>query len=84
MEAFTVVAVGFLFALSAGVSIAQNGHMMDGGGWMGGIRRRVGADRPCRDRRAGCLGPLATPQVIRLMETRAFVSARVTAPHPRA
>ncbi len=36
MKAFTVVAVGFLFALSAGVSIAQNGHMMDGGGWMGG------------------------------------------------
>lgn len=36
MKAFTIVAAGFLFALSAGVSIAQNGHMMDGGGWMGG------------------------------------------------
>lgn len=36
MKAFTIAAAGFLFALSAGVSMAQNGHMMDGGGWMGG------------------------------------------------
>ncbi|RQW84229.1 MAG: hypothetical protein EHM62_01005 [Methylococcus sp.] len=36
MKAFTIVAVGSLSALSAGVSIAQDGHMMDGGGWMGG------------------------------------------------
>jgi hypothetical protein len=36
MKAFTIVAVGCLSALSADVSIAQNGHMMDGGGWMGG------------------------------------------------
>ncbi len=36
MKALTIVAAGLLFALSAGVSIAQNGHMMDGGRWMGG------------------------------------------------
>jgi hypothetical protein len=36
MKAFATVAAGFLFALSAGVAIARNGHMMYGGGWMGG------------------------------------------------
>lgn len=36
MKAFTIVTLGSLSALSADVSIAQNGHMMDSGGWMGG------------------------------------------------
>ncbi|MDP1931276.1 MAG: hypothetical protein Q8L60_07465 [Gammaproteobacteria bacterium] len=38
MKSFIIVVVGFLSALSAGVSVAQNGHMMDGGVWMGGYR----------------------------------------------
>ncbi|MEX2481971.1 MAG: hypothetical protein WD928_14030 [Gammaproteobacteria bacterium] len=36
MKAFIIGVVGSLSTLSAGVSIAQSGHMMDGGGWMGG------------------------------------------------
>jgi len=36
MKAFTIVAVGSLSTLRAGVSIAQSGRMMDGSGWMGG------------------------------------------------
>lgn len=53
MKAFTIVAVGSLSALSAGVSIAQNGYMMDGGGWMGGY--------------GGMWGPIALVVIIGLV-----------------
>lgn len=37
MKVLTIGAVGSLSTLSAGVSIAQSGNMMDGSdGWMGG------------------------------------------------
>lgn len=48
MKALTIVAAGSLSTLSAGVSIAQSGHMMDGSGWMGGyggVRKGVLKDR---------------------------------------
>ncbi len=53
MKAFTIVAVGSLSALSADVSIAQNSHMMDGGGWMGGY--------------GGVWGPIALVAIVGLV-----------------
>lgn len=36
MKSLTSMAVGLASMLASGVSSAQSGYMMDGGGWMGG------------------------------------------------